>query len=110
MFLELRWMAAPGVPRRRMYRNFARSVARRIGADPADDFCWRSFPGGNGSVSPLGAPPETPNCISPSTPLHKPVALAWPVRRPAPARGPRSSAAPGLTPPRGSAVPILPFP
>lgn len=48
MFTESRWRAIFGkeVP---MYKNFSQTVATSLGAEKVTpDFCWRSWPGGNG--------------------------------------------------------------
>eukprot|EP01046_Picozoa_sp_COSAG06_P041305 COSAG06_NODE_5109_length_3713_cov_2.494466_2_plen_247_part_00 len=47
MFLEMRWSAAFGRSSK-IYKNFPRSVARELGADPAPELCWSSQHGGNG--------------------------------------------------------------
>ena len=44
MFLEFRWARAFG---QMPFKNFPRTVANELGANPADEFCWLSWHGGN---------------------------------------------------------------
>jgi acetyl-CoA C-acetyltransferase len=45
MFLEFRWLGTFG---KMPFKNFPRTVADELGANPADEFCWLSWHGGNG--------------------------------------------------------------